>query len=252
MGIYHITYTPGLKEICLYFNGNCQFSCYGCVTDYYPADCHLTKHSKFPVSLCDIQPKQQLNKSKILPLKRIVSYLEHLSFKRIIFLGKEPTIDKAFLPLAGILKQRFLACNVLLTNGWEYVNDRVLNEICVSIKAVSKNIFKHFTGRDSSSRVLRNFRKYINNPYINVRAESIFIPGYIGAEEIEKIAKFISSVDPMIPYRIDGYMPHKNDKFRGPTREEIEKIKSTAGKYLKNVSTLHYGMKTKYKVERIY
>jgi hypothetical protein len=36
MGVYHITYTEGLSEMCFYFDGGCDFSCHGCITDFNP------------------------------------------------------------------------------------------------------------------------------------------------------------------------------------------------------------------------
>ncbi len=176
-----------------------------------------------------------------------------MSFKRIIFLGKEPTVDADFLPLARILKERFSAYNILLTNGWEYTDDNAIDEVCISIKAITEDLFKDFTGKGAPKAVLENFKRYISTPGIKVRAESVFIPGYIDIDEIEKIAKFIASINPTIPYRIDAYIPYsKEDRFRRPNESEMEQAKIIAEKYLKNVSILHYLVKVKYKVERMY
>jgi pyruvate-formate lyase-activating enzyme len=238
MGVYHITYTPELKEICLYFDGRCNFSCHGCITNWHPEDCHIE------------EPRQ--TKNRTLNIEEVTSYLKPLSFKRTIFLGKESTQDRDFLPLAKILKKDFSTYNILLTNGYQFVEDMAIDEVCVSIKAISKELFKDFTGKGNPERILKNFKRYVNIPALKVRAESIFIPGYIDKDEIEKIAKFIARVDSSIPYRIDGYIPQHEDKFRRPTEKEMEKAKAVAENYLKNVSILHYGAKVKYKVERIY
>jgi pyruvate-formate lyase-activating enzyme len=243
MGVYHITYAPELSEICLYLDGGCQFSCHGCITDWHPMDCHLKK---------DIHATGQQSRGD-LSIDEVISYLKPLSFKKAIFLGKEPTQDMDFLPLAKILKENFFTYNILLTNGWQFIEDKVLDEVCVSIKAISKKIFKDFTGKDNPQQVLDNFKRYVGLSHIKVRVESIFIPGFIDIYEIEKIAKFIAKVDRNIAYRIDAYIPNsRNDKFRRPTKEEMQATKKIANRYLKNVSILHYGVKVKYKVERIY
>lgn len=244
MGVYHITYTPSLSEVCLYFDGGCNFSCHGCITDYQPWDCHLSENLRQA-------------KNRTLNINKVIFYLRPLTCKRIFFLGKEPTQDVDFLPLAKILKELFFAYNILLTNGYKFVEDKVIDEVCVSIKAISKEIFKDFTGQDNPERALKNFKKYANIPNLKVRAESVFIPGYIDKVEIERIAQFIASVNPEIPYRIDGYIPADaylggKDRFRRPTEEEMKEAKTIAEKYLRNVSILHYGVKVKYKVERIY
>ena len=239
MGVYHITYTPGLKQVCLYMDGGCSFSCHGCITDYHPEDCHIKDSS--------------LMKNKPLSIKEIISYLKHLSFEKVIFLGKEPAEDVDFLPLARLLKEKFHSYNILLTNGYKFMEEDIIDEVCVSIKAISKELFKDFTGKDNPEKVLENFKRYLNIPNLKVRAESIFIPGYIESKEIEKIVCFIVNIDNKIPYRIDGYIPYSSeDKFRRPTQGEMEEAKRISEKYLKNVSILHYKVKVKYKVKRIY
>ncbi|KAF0120665.1 MAG: radical SAM domain-containing protein [bacterium] len=240
MGVYHIVYSPELKEICLYFDGGCNFSCHGCITRYYPQDCHL-----------DELPRD--TKKKRLSQREVISFLKSLSFRRVIFLGLEPALDPDFLLLAKILKERFSTYNIVLTNGWEYIDDKAIDEVCVSIKAYSKTIFKEFTGKDNPEKVLENFKKYAENCSIKLRAESVFIPGYIDNEEIEKIARFIASIDSTIPYRIDAYIPFGGkDKFRKPTKEEMERANTIAHRYLKKVSILHKGIKVRDKVKRVY
>lgn len=245
MGIYHITYTPKLSEVCLYFSGGCAFSCHGCITDLYPLDYHLDK-------------KASQTNNRILNKEEVISYLKPLSFKRAIFLGKEPTHDVDFLPLARALKENFSTYNICLANGYKYMKDEAIDEVCISIKAVSKRIFKNFTGMNNPKRILANFKKYVDTPQLKVRAESIFIPSYIDRDEIEKIARFIASVDDSIPYRIDGYipssayLPKKLDSFRRPTAGEMKEVQMIAKRYLKNVSILHRGMKLKAKVRQVY
>ena len=239
MGVYHITYTPKLRQICLYMDGGCSFSCHGCITDYHPQDCHIKDAKK--------------GKNRTLKIEEVISFLKLLDFKKVIFLGKEPTEDRDFLSLAELLKERFFSFNILLTNGYRFVEKEVIDEVCVSIKAISKKLFKDFTGKDDPERVLINFKRYVNKPKVKVRAESILIPNYIESKEIKKIAQFIANINPEIPYRIDGYIPYSSkDRFRRPTLNEIEEAKSISERYLKNVSILHSKMKVRYEVERVY
>lgn len=238
MGIYKITYTPELKEVCLYLGGGCNFSCHGCVSDYHHEGCHTVEQKQL--------------KNRALNVEEVMPYLKPLSFEKAIFLGKEPTLDFDFLPLARVLKESFYSYNIFLTNGYRLVEDTAINEVCVSIKAISKELFKDFTGKDNPERVLRNFKRYAKTSVLKVRAESIFIPDFIDIDEIEKIAEFIVEVDFSMPYRIDAYIPFEKDKFRRPTEEEMKRAKTVAEKYLKNVSILHSGVKVKHKVERIY
>lgn len=245
MGVYHITYAPELMEVCLFLDGACNFSCYGCISKFHPEDCHL-----------DEAPRE--TKNKTLSKEEVISYIAPLSFKRAAFLGMEPTVDSDFLALAKELKAQFFTYNILITNGYKYVENKAIDEACVSIKTISKKIFKDFTGRNNPECILKNFKRYASIPRLKVRAESILIPGYIDKDEIEKIAKFIASIDYTIPYRIDGYIPsnayspNKINNFTRPTENEMREAKIIVEKYLKNVSILHSGVKVKHKVERIY
>ncbi|MCD6093306.1 MAG: hypothetical protein J7J51_00715, partial [Candidatus Omnitrophica bacterium] len=192
-------------------------------------------------------------KNRTLKIEETISFLTPLDFRKVIFLGKEPTEDMDFLPLARFLKKRFFSFNILLTNGYRFVEEEVIDEVCVSIKAISKKLFKNFTGKDDPERVLINFKRYVDKSRVKVRAESIFIPGYIESKEIEKISQFIANINPEIPYRIDGYIPYSSkDKFRPPTKNQMEEAKRISERYLKNVSILHSKMKVRYKVERVY
>ena len=164
MGVYHIAHTPKLDGVSLYFNAGCNFFCRGCLINFYPWDRHLDREST-------------QTKNRTLNINEVIVYLKPLSFKKVIFLGKEPTIDRDFLPLARITKKDFFTHNILITNGWEYIEDEAIDEVCVSIKAVTPQLFKEFTGQDNPLRVLNNFKKYVHNPKIKVRTESIFIPG---------------------------------------------------------------------------
>lgn len=239
MGVYHITLCRGLKEICLYFDAECNFSCHGCITRYHPLDVHLVS-------------EEVHKRGRTLRSEEVLDLLENLPFERVVFMGSEPTQDPDFPLLAVELKESLGVYNILLTNGWEIAEDIPLDEVCVSIKAASDHLFRDFTGMENPGRVLENFKRYYQTPRLRLRAESVLIPGHIDEREIERIARLIAEVDPSIPYRIDAYIPHKGDKFRRPTEEEMERARLKAREYLMNVSTLTSRVSIKHKVERIY
>lgn len=224
MGVYHITHIPQLNEVCLYFDGVCNMRCHGCITDFHPEDCHLT----------DTKSKR----NRRLDVNDVISKLEPLSPKRIILLGKEPTLDKDFQRILYMTKDRFSSYNILLTNG------SIFWDRCVSIKAVTRSIFKEFTGSDFIDLILDNFRGYFRS-HIILRPETLYIPDYIGIDEIERIARFISTLDPKVPYRIDAYIPYDGDRFRRPTKEEMEKVRDVAKRYLMGCGCIVFRKKTK-------
>jgi pyruvate-formate lyase-activating enzyme len=236
MNVYHITYSPDTKAMCIFFAG-CNFSCKGCIRKRKTDDVHLktptTKKSK-----------------KHLKLKKVLEYVSPLDINQVIFLGGEPTIDTEFSRLAKILQEDFGTYNILITNGHLLPDLAGINEICLSIKAVTPNLHQEFTSM-SNKNILSNFKYLSNVESISLRAESIFIPEYIDLKEIEKIAKFIASCNTDIPYRIDGYYPVANTVWRAPKEEELIEAVKVAHRYLKNVTYLSPHTKLKHKVIKI-
>ncbi len=245
MGVYHITYAPRPRQLCLYLDGGCDFHCHGCISRYHTEACYFYGR------------RIKKTDKKMLSLKETLDLISPLKFKSVTLLGQEPTKDVLFLPLVRILESRFSAHNAVITNCWRYI-DEAIDEVCGSIKAVTPRIFKKFTSRDNPQRALKNFTRYAENPRIKLRAETIFVPGLIAKAEIRKIAAFIAGIDNRIPYRIDAYIPmdtyfpEKKDKFRKPTSQEMMEAKDAAGEYLQDVSILTRDVPPSFEVKKIY
>lgn len=245
MGVYHITYAPRVKQLCLYLDEGCDFRCHGCISRHHTEACYF--YGK----------RIKKTHKRDLSLKETLALISPLSFKSVTLLGQEPTKDSIFLLLVKILRKRFSTHNTVITNCWRYIDDYI-DEVCGSIKAVTPKRFKDFTGRDNPKQVLKNFERYAKNPRIKLRAETIFVPGLITKEEIRKIAAFISSIDNQIPYRIDAYIPintyfpGRKDNFRRPTQRQMMEAKEAAQEYLNNVSILTREIKPSFEVKKIY
>jgi pyruvate-formate lyase-activating enzyme len=234
MNIYHITYTPKIKTANLYFYG-CNFNCLGCIRKKNPFDLSLKE--------------RPMGKIRFLSLDEVLRALGGLGAERAILMGGEPTVD----PTLPVLTERLHGLKIesyLLTNG-HALKEKLLENVdgvCVSIKALSDDLHRKFTGK-SNKRVLENFRK-IHDYGVPLSAETIYIPGLVEVEEIGKIAQFISSIDPGIPYHIDAYIP-VNDLYRAPSPQEIKNAVKEAKKYLKKVTFLCGDEKPKYEVFNI-
>jgi pyruvate-formate lyase-activating enzyme len=185
---------------------------------------------------------------RFLSLDEVLRVLDRISAERVILMGGEPTVDPTLTELTK--KLHGLIESYLLTNGY-MLKEKLLenvDKVCVSIKALSDDLHRKFTGK-SNKKVLENFRK-IYNCGVPLSAESIYIPGLIEVEEIGKIAQFISSIDPEIAYHIDAYIP-VNDLYRAPNTQEIKNAVKEAKKYLKNVTYLCGDGEPKYEVFNI-
>jgi pyruvate formate lyase activating enzyme len=96
----------------------------------------------------------------------------------------------------------------------------------------------------SNKRTLENF-KYLVENYFGVRGEkmpeisacTLLVPGYVNHEEVENIARFVSSIDKSIPYSLLIFHGDYQMRDLGITpRKQVEKCLSVAKKYLENVN----------------
>jgi len=232
--IYHIVYFESDKSIYAFFRG-CNFACRGCILKLSPWDCHL------PVSLHS--KLQRHTPSQTLSLIELGSLIDELEVERAVLGGAEPTVDKELIDVIKLLRS-YGVYTILLTNGHnldinmiQSLENAGLNEVCVSIKALTDSIHTYYTGV-SNRRLLENF-KHLSRCRMRLRAESVLIPGLIDIDEIERIAKFIASLNPAIPYRIDAYLRVPGAPWPETPPERVKKAVEISRKYLENVSCLH-------------
>jgi len=195
----------------------CNFECIGCFTS--------EKRQEFT----DVTPER-------LHLK-----IEELECKEVLLAGGEPTLSREELPSFIELFEEKV---ILSTNGYlldeEYITElkrSALNEIHIDLKAYSNNIHQWYTKR-SNSEVLRAI-ELLSKGEIDLEVVTVFIPGVVDLEEIEKIAHFLADLGD-IKFRIIRYIP-KKDLSRRPTEEEMTEAVSVARGILSDVtSSLEY------------
>ncbi len=164
--------------------------------------------------------------------------------RKAMITGGEPTIDREYLlELVRGLNERGFEEIVLMTNGYEigrdrnYASDLVdsgLTEAHVDIKAFSDDIHRWYTGK-SNKPVLEAVRR-LNDTDIELVVQTVYMPGIVEDEEIEKIAIFLAGVNHDIKYRINPFAPaFAFEKVsRRPTIEEMEHAYEIASRYLPN------------------
>lgn len=158
--------------------------------------------------------------------------------------GGEPTLDRDYLlSLVKGLKEKGFEKIVLMTNGYElgvdedYVNELEeagLTEAHVDLKAFSEDVHRWYTGK-SNEPVLRAIEK-LNASGIELLIQTVYMPGTVDDAEIEKIAKFLASVNKNIKYRINPFVPiFAYEKVtKRPTLEEMERAYEIASMHLPN------------------
>jgi len=239
--VSQITYTKDGDYISILLNEKCNYKCYGCITDYNNYDYHLDDYSP--------KDKEPINNDEVIKL------LKDIKFNKVFFFGKEPFSNSGFPDLAKQIKNEYNSYNVVITNGTYYhknISD-FMDEICISIKAVSESIFTEYTGFVDKDLAISNLQKYNTHNKLVLRTESVFIPNLVDINELSLIAKKIATINPLINHRIDAYIPFIDDKKRRPTIDEMDNALIKSKKHLINTSILHSNSKAlKKKVIEIY
>ena len=213
MNIHRITHNPQTNSCSLYFIG-CNFRCTGC---YWKK----------------IYPKVNLKELRLLNLKEVMEILRPVAPEKVTIISGDPVENYEFSVLPKTLYDEF-RCEVrLMTNGHILPSLEGLKHVSLSIKALSDDLHKRYTGK-SNTAPLKNFR-FLYESGIGLSSSSVFIPDVIDKEEIKGIGRFIGSIDRDIPYRIIGYMPIDDLPYRRPSYEEIKDAAGSINGSLNNV-----------------
>ncbi|MFH1662485.1 MAG: radical SAM protein [Chloroflexota bacterium] len=237
MKIYHIAYEPEFKSLDIHFWTECNLHCRACYTDYEKLDFGLIDD---PITGINGKPKES-PPTRFLSLADTIMLLKDIDIKRAIFMGTEPALDPELPIMAEALHNKFNCYNIMLTNGLKLIDLEYINEVIFSIKALSEDLHRDYTGKPNKA-ILGNFIA-ICKLGKKLQAETVLIPNYIDKYEIERIAGFIADVDINVPLRIDAYFPVGDNLWRAATAREVEAAAGLAKKHLKTVNYLTLDMK---------
>lgn len=208
---YKITYSQKDRRLSIY-NWGCNFNCKVCTYKIAPP-----YNGERPLQMEEI--------------KRVIKEMRR-DIKRVHFLGGEPTINPYLPELIKFVKELGLTPYLGHTNGTNLIEG--IEGMVVSIKAISEELHIEYTGR-SNREVLKNLKEAYSRG-IDIKTNTVFVPGYVDSGEIEKIARFLSSISESIPFHIIGYLPVPGLPYRRPEREEILKLSEKVGRFLSCVS----------------
>lgn len=244
--IYHITYAPAEKQVSLFFWG-CNFGCRGCLSKKNIYNFLLNENLHLPFE----EPKGiALPPQTFLDMEEVFSYIDDLDMKRIILEGQEASIDTQYKSITKSLYERYNCPITLCTNLNKLPPLEYTDSLGVSIKAITPELHLNYTGK-SNSNVLSNFRALHKAGY-KMSVATVLIPGYIDVREIEKIAKFITSVDHDIYLNILPYFKAGDNPWHHPEPRDIEEAIAVARKHLSHVSGWVGTEEMEYEVNSIY
>ncbi len=233
ISLYHITWGEQYGICSLYFWG-CNLRCRICLLKREVFDCHLTETRLriYDPSFVSQRPR------RFLTFEQSLDILDRLPIKRVFLMGAEPLCEPFLPPVLEFLRRKKSCIISLLTNGKLMPPVDLLDEVIFSIKAITPSLHRNYTGF-ANHAILKHFKELAGLPQIRLHAETVFIPDYVDEAEVMKIAAFIASVNPDIPFRIDAYLPVPGEFWRVPEIDEIVKLRDRAGKILPRTTCFH-------------
>jgi pyruvate-formate lyase-activating enzyme len=229
--VYHIAYAEDIKKAYL-FHWGCNLRCQGCLCQKEINCLALEENLDTVFRNPRLRPPQI--PEHLLTFDELTDVLKDVILDEVAFEGQEASIDPWLPEICRWLKKDKNNCRTILhTNGVHYIDTKYIDDVIISIKAASPDIYLEYTSMPNRY-TQENLKKYFDAG-VNLKAESVFIPGYIDIEETVKIAQLIASVDKEISYRIDAYFESGDNDWRHPTCEEMKVAVDAAKKYLKNV-----------------
>ncbi|APV43961.1 Pyruvate-formate lyase-activating enzyme [Dehalogenimonas formicexedens] len=240
--VYHIAYTPELKEICLFFWG-CNIECRGCYCKrriYSPMlPDFLGAHREDPTGIAPVP-------EKFLTIDELMAILDKYEFTSVVLEGQEAGLDPEFATITRLLHERYHSKNLLLSNGLQLPDLSHVDRVEIGIKAVSDHLNIDYTGV-SNTLILENLDKLVAAGK-DTFVESVYIPGYIDIDEIERIAEHVASVKNDMLFVILPYFKAGDNPWRRPTTAEMECAAEAARKHLSRVFFFRGDEELKYKV----
>ncbi len=215
MPFYKLTYSEPYQRATVH-NLGCNFRCVGCA---------------YKLKGGHPQPE------RIPPLEEIKQRLAELDVERVHFMGGEPTTNPDLPEMLRYCKQELgLIAGLGHTNGSK-LPDEEFDFTNVSFKAFSPEKHLHYTGQPRDA-VYANFRR-AHERGISCKASTVFIPDFADLDEMTRIAEFVASVSPNIPFHIMGYMPVPGAPWRRPTDDEMARVVAAVREILPEVGFSH-------------
>jgi len=235
--LYHIAYEPSYHSMDFHFWTECNLKCQACYTNWEKRDFSLMDDPVAEIAVAQPETPPE----KFLSFGETMELIKDCQIEYALFLGTEAALEPELPRLAKALHEKYGSYNILLTNGVKLTNMEHIDEIICSVKAYNEDIYLDYSGR-SNKKVLRNLTK-IYETGKKVQVETVLIPEYIDAKEVERVAQFVASINKDITFRVDAYFPVPNCPWRAATNEEVEEAAALARNHLNNVSILTLDMK---------
>ena len=172
-----------------------------------------------------------------LPTARVKEVLRGLDIATLYFMGGEPSMARDLPQLLEFGKCE-LGVRTFLghCNGWK-LDFPHLDGANVGLKAWDPAVHRAYTGRDKEL-IFGNFERAFHAG-LQLKANVVFIPGYVDLDQVEAVAAWLGSLSRAIPLHIMGYIPVPGQTHRRPTAAEMEQAVASCRRHLDQVGMSH-------------
>jgi pyruvate-formate lyase-activating enzyme len=185
-----------------------------------------------------------------LTLDEVKEILDDLDFHTVVIEGQEAGLDPAYAAFTEMLHRRYGARVTLVTNACKLPALSFTDTIEVGIKSLDDRLHIDYTGISNRSS-LENFDRLVEAGKKLV-VDTVLIPGYINADEVESIAAHVASRDPNIPFILLPYFPTGSNPWRRPTAAEMDAAADRAKKHLSRVFCFRGDETLKYPIYNVF
>ncbi len=220
MAFSKITYNDKYRFATLH-NYGCTFHCEVC-------SYKLRSGAAGPSGLSFPRPE------RFLTVHQMKQTLLSVPLDKVYFMGGEPTVSKELPEMLDFIKNTLGARTYLgHTNGSRLPLPN-LDGANVGIKAWDEKVHLRYTGKPKSM-IFRNFEAAFRAG-LKMKANVVFIPGFVDVDQIEAIAAWLAMLDSKIPLHIMGYIPVPGQPYKRPTDEQMAAAAEACRKHLSDVA----------------
>ncbi|MGO9113577.1 MAG: radical SAM protein [Thermoguttaceae bacterium] len=223
MPFFKITYHKKYRFATLH-NTGCTYHC---------DICSYKLHSGADGVPGQVYPKPE----RFLAVDHMKTVLRSVSFDKLLFMGGEPTVAKE-LPVMLDFGKNALGVRTYLghTNGNRLPLPN-LDGANVGLKAWDEQVHLRYTGRPKQP-IFDNFAAAVHAG-LDMKANVVFIPGFVDLDQVEAIAEWLASLNADIPFHIMGYIPVPGQPYERPTSEQMDAAVRACQRHLRQVGRSH-------------
>ena len=174
---------------------------------------------------------------RFLTVEEMKNALRQVQIDQLFVMGGEPTLARE-LPEMLAFARRELGVRTFLghTNGSKLPMPD-LDGANVGLKAWDDDLHRAYTGRDKAA-IFNNFAAAFRQG-LQMKANVVFIPGYVDLDQVEAVAAWLGGLSRDIPFHIMGYIPVPGQPYARPTVEQMQQAEAVCRKHLAKVDSSH-------------